>query len=747
MKGRQAYPYWLAALDVAGLLLAVEATVHLRVWLNPLFENQFALETARDHLPPRGIFLAVTLLAGLWVGLYRPGEHFVVRRIFKLVPKGTVLACMSLATLTLFTDDHGAAYARSLLLLYAVPATAVLAATPVLVSLGYRVAGRLGWGLETVAVVGTGREAAAMGRRLQQTPGRYRVVGYISRNGEAALPTACVPPERVLGHVADIDRIINTAGLDHVVVCDSHVAPADLLRCAVACDKMNVVLDQRPQTSCLLSDGEAAHPARLAGRTVLRFKRVRFTRRQQAAKRLLDLAAAALMAPVVAPVCAVIALLVKATSRGPVLHVAPRVGRGGRYFPFLKFRSMYLDGEARRAAIQDANEKGGHIFKVKHDTRVTPLGRWLRRLSLDELPQLWNVVRGDMSLVGPRPLPIGDMGENGFCCDVPLWSRVRMNVLPGITGLWQVSGRSDLPFEKMVRLDVEYVQRWSIWFGVAVWATLLVNVGVEHGIDAVLIGALAGDAAEVARYTVGIYPAVRLFAFLVFAFSAVCLPSLSAAHAQGGMAALAAARAGYVKLMAGVVVPVFAFLFVLAPEIMTGVYGPAYASSAIILRIMCLALVAVALMGGGVNANTLLALGRARLFFWSRLTAGAVNVVADVLLIPPLGALGAVVATASVIVGLHLFDLAMVRVLSGARLPERFLGRVSGATVGAILVLAFFSAESLWQVGVAAAGYVLLSAVLWVIARPLDSSDRLHLAKVHPALGRLAGAFAARPVL
>jgi len=284
-----------------------------------------------------------------------------------------------------------------------------------------------------------------------------------------------------------------------------------------------------------------------------------------------------------------------------------------------------------------------------------------------------------------------------------------------------------------------------VWFGVAVWATLLVNVGVEHGIDAVLIGALAGDVAEVARYSVGIYPAVRLFAFIVFAFSTVCLPSLSAAQARGGMAALAAARAGYVKLMAGVVVPVFAFLFVLAPEITTGLYGRAYASSAVVLRVMCLALMVVALVGGGVNANTLLALGRAKVFFWSRLAAGAVNVAADVLLIPPLGALGAVTATASVIVGLHLFDLVMVHVLSGARLPERFLSRVSGATVGAIVVLSLCPAGSLWHIGAAAAGYFLLSACLWVIARPLDWSDRLHLAKVHPALGWLAGAFAARP--
>jgi len=116
---------------------------------------------------------------------------------------------------------------------------------------------------------------------------------------------------------------------------------------------------------------------------------------------------------------------------------------------------------------------------MRRDPRVTSAGRVLRRLSLDELPQLWNIVRGDMSLVGPRPLPASDMGEGGFCPDVPLWSRVRINVLPGITGLWQVSGRSDLPFEEMIRLDLEYVRRWSLWLDLKllVWTVPAALVG------------------------------------------------------------------------------------------------------------------------------------------------------------------------------------------------------------------------------------------------------------------------------
>lgn len=155
-----------------------------------------------------------------------------------------------------------------------------------------------------------------------------------------------------------------------------------------------------------------------------------------------------------------IAALVKLTSKGPILYKAPRVGKGGRYFMFLKFRSMYT--EMNRSHVTHANEKNGHIFKIKHDPRITPLGRFLRRYSLDELPQLINVLRGEMSLVGPRPLPAGDLDPDGMSREFGEWSQGRSEVYPGITGLWQIRGRSELPFEEMVRLDLEYIRDWSL---------------------------------------------------------------------------------------------------------------------------------------------------------------------------------------------------------------------------------------------------------------------------------------------
>ena len=173
-------------------------------------------------------------------------------------------------------------------------------------------------------------------------------------------------------------------------------------------------------------------------------------------KELVDRLGALALLALFGPVLLAIALLVRMTSRGPVLFRQVRVGRDGREFRIVKFRSMYVDAEARLAEVRHLNEHDGVLFKIRDDPRVTPVGRWLRRFSLDELPQLLNVLAGQMSLVGPRPpLP---QEVAAYAADV----RRRLAVKPGMTGLWQVSGRSDLPWEEAVRLDLRYVENWSL---------------------------------------------------------------------------------------------------------------------------------------------------------------------------------------------------------------------------------------------------------------------------------------------
>jgi exopolysaccharide biosynthesis polyprenyl glycosylphosphotransferase len=175
------------------------------------------------------------------------------------------------------------------------------------------------------------------------------------------------------------------------------------------------------------------------------------------AKRMLDLTISSIAIILLSPVLLIVAGLIKLTSPGPVLFVQKRLGLNKRRFNVYKFRTMVVDAEKRMSEIEHLNEVSGPVFKIRNDPRVTPIGRFLRKASIDELPQLFNVLRGDMSLVGPRPLPARDY--EGFNHD---WQRRRFSVKPGITCLWQVGGRSSIPFEKWMELDLQYIDKWSL---------------------------------------------------------------------------------------------------------------------------------------------------------------------------------------------------------------------------------------------------------------------------------------------
>ncbi|GAB2727972.1 sugar transferase [Streptomyces bullii] len=175
----------------------------------------------------------------------------------------------------------------------------------------------------------------------------------------------------------------------------------------------------------------------------------------RAAKRTVDVVGAVVLLVLAAPVLLAAAIAVRADTPGPALFRQRRTGRHGKEFELLKLRTMRVGSERLRAALAVRNDADGQLFKMRHDPRVTPVGRWLRRYSLDELPQLVNVLLGHMSLVGPRPLPVEDSVFTGD-------ARRRLLVRPGLTGPWQIGGRSDLAWEDAVRLDLEYVETWSI---------------------------------------------------------------------------------------------------------------------------------------------------------------------------------------------------------------------------------------------------------------------------------------------
>ena len=222
-----------------------------------------------------------------------------------------------------------------------------------------------------------------------------------------------------------------------------------------------MTIDARRRQEALIK--RYGNPAALGARQRLRMfaKRATWTVVVQGSyllKRVFDIAASAVLLVLLLPVLAGVALAIHLESPGPILFQQSRVGRWGRLFTMWKFRSMYVNAEARKAELMAHNEMaGGVIFKMKDDPRVTRVGRFIRKTSIDELPQLWNVLRGDMSLVGPRPPVTAEVDQYS------LSDRRRLEVIPGITCIWQISGRSEIPFEQQVELDVQYIESQSFW--------------------------------------------------------------------------------------------------------------------------------------------------------------------------------------------------------------------------------------------------------------------------------------------
>ncbi len=271
-------------------------------------------------------------------------------------------------------------------------------------------------------------------------------------------------------HGRDLVELVRELKADTIAVCGSAGAePDELRRLAWQLEGTGIDLVVAPQLTDVA--GPRVHIRPIEGLPLLHVEEPKLSGLAWLAKNLLDRFSAGLGLIILAPVFFVIALMIRSTDRGPAFFRQLRVGHEGRVFKVWKFRTMYTDAEERKSKLLAENEGDGMLFKIKDDPRITPIGRFLRAASLDELPQLINVLKGEMSLVGPRPLPAED---GDYLGDV----RRRLLVRPGITGLWQVSGRSDLSWDEAVRLDLYYVDNWSLAYDLAIlWRTVGVVIG------------------------------------------------------------------------------------------------------------------------------------------------------------------------------------------------------------------------------------------------------------------------------
>jgi exopolysaccharide biosynthesis polyprenyl glycosylphosphotransferase len=326
-----------------------------------------------------------------------------------------------------------------------------------------------GRAIHRVLLVGTFVEATDVYTAVTRVPGAGLVpVGIHLTKGYAAGRGSASPVPVFAGR--DVMGLVRELGADTIAICGSAGAePGELRRLAWQLEGTGIDLVVAPQLTDIA--GPRVHIRPVEGLPLLHVEEPKLSGVAWLVKNLMDRFLAVLLLLLLAPLLAVISVLISSSDRGPVLFTQKRVGREGKTFKVFKFRTMYTDAEDRLALLVDQNESDGLLFKIRNDPRITPVGRLLRKTSLDELPQLLNVLKGEMSLVGPRPLPADD---GDFLGDV----RRRLLVRPGMTGLWQVSGRSDLSWDDAVRLDLYYVDNWSLAFDLLIlWRTVWVVVG------------------------------------------------------------------------------------------------------------------------------------------------------------------------------------------------------------------------------------------------------------------------------
>jgi exopolysaccharide biosynthesis polyprenyl glycosylphosphotransferase len=323
---------------------------------------------------------------------------------------------------------------------------------------------RSGYNYRHLIVVGYNAHALKMAARIDRLPELgYKIMGFVTESQPGASDVDATADHPILGGLKDTQSILETGTVDEMMIClpiREHIDPIfGIIRLA---QELGIVVRLFPDAtgSKILT---RFHLERFDGDCVVTLFREQLLL-QLLGKRLLDGAASFLIIVVLSPLLLAVALAITLTSRGPVFFVQKRVGMNKRTFDLYKFRSMYVDAEQRRQELAHLNEMDGPVFKIKNDPRVTTVGRFIRKTSIDELPQLINVLRGHMSLVGPRP-PLAEE------VDRYEWLyRRRLSIKPGITCLWQISGRNHISFKQWMELDQEYIDNWSLWLDIKILA-------------------------------------------------------------------------------------------------------------------------------------------------------------------------------------------------------------------------------------------------------------------------------------
>jgi exopolysaccharide biosynthesis polyprenyl glycosylphosphotransferase len=443
--------------DLTLLLLSLGVVIVFRYSPSP--NPAFVVDYLSERIKVTNAILGVLLILS-WYGAFAAQglytSHRLGTRLNELVEIARAVAICAVALLVAAQVGHWPTIKLQTIAGFGVVGFALVATVRMALRYHLRRLRVRGHNIKSLVIVGGGSRARAFAAHIvrRQDLG-YKIVGYV--DSDPAYSGRTIQGADHLGAIEDLPKLMGKEIIDEVAIALPIKSHYTQIEYALG------LLEEQGITAHVLSDLfpqklARAHSVDFDGMPIVTLGSVPPFSWRTEAKRLMDLFAATILLVITAPLLAIVALAVKLDSTGPIFFIQERVGFNKRRFSMIKFRTMSSDAEARMKDFEHLNEKQGTpIFKIKNDPRITRIGRWLRKTSIDELPQLVNVLMGDMSIVGPRPLSVRDATRMEEA-----WQKRRFSVKPGLTCLWQVSGRSNLSFEQWMQLDLEYIDHWSL---------------------------------------------------------------------------------------------------------------------------------------------------------------------------------------------------------------------------------------------------------------------------------------------
>jgi exopolysaccharide biosynthesis polyprenyl glycosylphosphotransferase len=442
-------------IDAAALIAAFVTAYWVRDSLLPLVLPEWfphPLFELSNYIWMNGVTLPIWIAALAFLRLYHPSRLATFRRMPIDIVKGSAIGLAILMGLTYALKAQDVS--RSFVSAFGVASIVFLITGRLILRNNLRRHGRPDYALSNVLVVGTGEKAQNFADLLvQNRKWGLHLLGIVTENRFGTYPNRA-GDHVVIGNLDDLERICHKNVVDEIIFVVPGKILSDMEDVFLLCEELGV--------NARIAVG--IFPHLIARATLEDFSNIpllTFSTKPTnwaalMVKRVIDVSIAWSMLILAMPVWFVMALIIKLDSKGPIFFCQERCGLNGRRFTMYKFRSMVADAELRMKELSSQNELVGPVFKIKNDPRVTRAGKFLRKTSLDEIPQLLNVIKGDMSIVGPRPAIPAEVDK------YERWQRRRLSMKPGLTSLWVVRGRNDIPFEQWMQFDLEYIDKWSL---------------------------------------------------------------------------------------------------------------------------------------------------------------------------------------------------------------------------------------------------------------------------------------------